>query len=334
MTGPLGDPAGTASQPPSSEGGGAQDREMAPGILQGKRELEVTDLSKPSCSVIVPVFNQWHLVPDLVACLEKQSIGVSGFELILVDNGSDRCPDESTDPEFARRVYCATPGSYAARNAGIVEARAEVFVFTDADCRPEPEWLAEGMRCVYDPGEGGGIVAGAVVMTSRDPEHPARYELYDLVMGIPQERYVRRGYGVTANLFVPRKVCVRLGGFDERRFSGGDAEFCRRAGRMDIAVLYCATARVAHPARRTMEELVRKVRRVKGGQITAGPRWRRMSYALYTFVPPLRVWRVAFYARGFSVSERLSVCAVQLRLWAAEIAELFRQLLEYRPERR
>ncbi|MGH8514443.1 MAG: glycosyltransferase family 2 protein, partial [Gammaproteobacteria bacterium] len=266
--------------------------------------------------------------------LEKQSIGASEFELILVDNNSDWYPDESRDPVFAKRLYCTTPGSYAARNAGVAKARAGVFVFTDADCRPDPEWLLEGMRCVYGPGEGRAIVAGAVVMRSRDPERPARYELYDLIMGIPQERYVQRGYGVTANLFVPRKVCERLGGFDEKRFSGGDAEFCRRAGRMNIPVLYCGAAKVSHPARRTMDELVRKVRRVKGGQITAGPLWRRMSYAVYTFVPPLRVWKEAFSASGFSVWERLGVCAIQLRLWAAEIAELFRQLLKYSPERR
>lgn len=285
------------------------------------------------CSVIVPVFNHWHLVPDLVACLEKQSLGVSEFELILVDNGSDRYPDESTDPVFAKRAYCAIPGSYAARNAGIAQASGAVFAFTDADCRPEPDWLLEGERCVYGPGEGKAIVAGAVVMTSRDPEHPERYELYDLVMGLPQERYVRRGYGVTANLFVSREVCARLGGFDARRFSGSDAEFCRRAGRMHIPVLYCKTARVLHPARRTMEELARKIRRIKGGQLTAGPLWRRISYAFYTFVPPLRVLREISNARGFSASQRLTVCAIQLRLWAAEIAELFRSLLGHPPER-
>ena len=83
-----------------------------------------------------------------------------------------------------------------------------------------------------------------------------------------------------------------------------------------------------------MEELVRKVRRVKGGQITAGPCWRRMSYAVYTFVPPLRVWRSAISARGFSVSERVTVCAIQFRLWVAEIVELLRQLSAYPPERR
>ena len=294
----------------------------------------MSDLPRQSCSVIVPVFNQWHVVPDLFACLEKQSIGASEFELILVDNDSDWYPDESRDPVFAKRLYCATPGSYAARNAGIAKARAGVFVFTDADCRPDPDWLLEGMRCVYGPAEGRAIVAGAVVMRSRDPERPTRYELYDLIMGIPQERYVQHGYGVTANLFVPRQVCERLGGFDEKRFSGGDAEFCRRAGRMNTPVLYCGAAKVFHPARRTMDELVRKVRRVKGGQITAGPLWRRMSYALYTFVPPLRVWKEAFSASGFSVWERLGVCAIQMRLWGAEIAELFRQLLKCSPERR
>src|SRR5690606_11370451 len=87
------------------------------------------------------------------------------------------------------------------------------------------------------------------------------------VKGIPQERYVRHGYGATANLGTTRMVLDRVKGFDARRKSGGDADFCRRATGSGSGLEYLPQAIVDHPARATWLELKTKARRVKGGQI-------------------------------------------------------------------
>ena len=88
----------------------------------------------PRFSVVVPVYRDWEAVPGLLAALAAQTL--AAFEILLVDNGSGsgaEAPPLALPPE-ARLVACATPGSYAARNAGAAVAAGDWLVFTDADC--------------------------------------------------------------------------------------------------------------------------------------------------------------------------------------------------------
>jgi glycosyltransferase involved in cell wall biosynthesis len=291
--------------------------------------------SSPEISVIVPVFNQWDLIPGLVNCLKAQSLSGDSFEVLLVDNGSDSVPAAEGEPAFVRRLSCSVPGSYAARNHGVAQARGKLLVFTDADCRPRPDWLREIAANFTAPETDNKIIAGSVMIVPRNkgPLRPA--ELYDTVMGIPQERYVRRGYAVTANLAVPKRIFDQLGGFESRRLSGGDAEFCRRAAAAAGASLhYCPGAVVEHPARESMEALITKVRRVKGGQLTAGYPGRRILFVISAFLPPVSLCSRALRAFSFSWSQRLTVCLVQIRLWLAGMAEVLRLMFGKKPERR
>lgn len=277
-------------------------------------------------SVIVPVFNHWELVPELLACLKVQTLAPGMFELLIVDNGSDAMPQDPDLPPWARLLHCPIPGSYAARNLAIAAAQGEVLVFTDADCRPEPDWLVRGLACL-DGMQAAGVVAGDIRVVPQDASAPTSYEIYDMILGLPQRRYVERGYAITANLFVPRAVMDATGDFDARRYSGGDADFCRRAVAAGFDLLFCAEAVVRHPARRVWEELTAKARRIKGGQVAAGSFGRRLSYVFRTLIPPVHVWRIALRAKAFPLRQRLTVCAIKLRLWGVEIQEMLRLLL-------
>lgn len=283
-------------------------------------------------SVIVPVFNHWRLVPSLLEGLTSQRLDPSSFELILVDNGSDEVPRSADLPEFARLVHCDQPGSYAARNTGAAVSQGEVLAFTDADCLPEPQWLAELDNCFRSVDRVDVLVAGSIRVVAGEPKTPAAR--YDEVMGLPQARYVGRGYGVTANLAVPRELFERVGGFDERRLSGGDAAFCRTATEQGADLVYCAPARVVHPARTDMRELTRKVRRVKGGQLRNGPWHRRILYGVRGFLPPLRAWQRILAMPGLGNAERFLLVRVQARLWLVEMMETARLLSGGKPERR
>lgn len=289
---------------------------------------------RPRFSVIVPVYEQWHLVPSLLDSLGRQSLRDGGFELILVDNGSRELAVPPGLAPWARVLACEPPGSYAARNRGIDEARGDWLVFTDADCRPAADWLERMDRVVSASAGAPVLVAGAVRVTADGVDVPNPYQIYDIVKGIPQAWYVRRGYATTANLCVPRAAFERAGRFDEARFSGGDADFCRRARALGYRLIYAPDAIVEHPARDTWQALAMKARRIKGGQLAAGSLRRRSMYFIRSFTPPVIAVMRFLGQRHLPGRFRLIAVLVQLRIWFTDMHEALRLSAGARPERR
>jgi glycosyltransferase involved in cell wall biosynthesis len=284
-------------------------------------------------SVIVPVYDHWELVPSLLTCLQLQTFPANCFEIILVDNGSSSIVLPPNLPVNAKVLHCSTPGSYAARNFAAEHAAGEWLAFIDADCLPTPEWLESLDEAACSLAAADTLLAGAIDVTPTS-EKPNSYEIYDMVRGIPQERYVTRGYGATANLAIATELFHKLGGFDARRFSGGDAEFCRRAGSMGWPIKYVPQARVNHPARVSWQEIATKARRVKGGQLTVGAPARRFLWGFATVIPPFRnAWHVLKNSRHTPTYRLIAVHVLHL-IWIVELRELFRLLWGHQAERR
>ncbi len=278
----------------------------------------------PEVSIIVPIFRQWRYVPGLIAALKAQDLAPDRFEVIFVNNEPNASAQATTllrNSGF-RWLHCAEPGSYAARNAGAASARGQVFLFSDADCLPTRSWARNLLAAVqYQPGC---LIAGHVDIPL--PKNPNRWQIFDHIRGIPQRLFVAHGYGATANLAVPRDVFKAMGGFESARLSGGDAEFCRRAGRAGHAIHYSASAAVYHPARNSFAALAIKARRVKGGQVASGPISRRVVWTLRSLSPPIR--EILHYLRTPSPFRlRLTAISVRLQLWCVELAEVARLLL-------
>ena len=220
----------------------------------------------PFVSVIVPVWNDAARLDRCLLALEGQTYPGDLYEVVVVDNGSE----EPVGPVVARggRVRLVreeSPGSYAARNAGLAHARGEVVAFTDADCLPAPDWIEKGVARLV---RGGGrtVVAGRVEIFPRTPTRPNAVEQYELLFALEQKKYVRKfKYGATANLFVWREAFARVGPFLSEVKSGGDLEWGRRAAECGYTVEYDEETRVRHPARASLSQLYPKLVRLAGG---------------------------------------------------------------------
>lgn len=286
----------------------------------------------PFCSVIVPVYEHWSLIPAMLQCLQEQTLSQASFEVLLVDNGSESFTPPAVLADNVRVLRCSKPGAYAARNHAMVHAKGPWLVFTDADCLPEKEWLERLMQHARLQSRHL-LLAGAIRMQPSGSV-PSAYEMYDLVKGIPQAWYVARGYAVTANLAVPLVLARKLGGFDAKRFSGGDADFVRRAVARGAALRYVEGAVVAHPARDSWSAIVTKARRIKGGQLTAGTPAQRALWLLRTFTPPILAWYRFLFVSRQPWRYRIVATLLQTRLWGVEILEAIKLLFQHGAERR
>lgn len=278
--------------------------------------------SKYRASIIVPVYRDWNNVGLLLNELRGQ--GRPDCQVILVDNdpAGQQAPKGLPDPGMpCQIVACSAIGSYAARNAGAQVADGELLIFTDADCRPRPGWLDTYLEFApHKPG----LLAGPVFV--EPGATPNNWAIFDTVRGMRQDVFVRHGYAVTANLAVPKSIFEQLSGFDAKRLSGGDAEFCRRAGRAGFPLTLLTKAVVFHPARNSWEELATKARRIKGGQVTVGSTTRRILWTLRSLVLPLREM-FAYITCSHPFRWRMIACYVRLRLWIVEIKEIIRLLV-------
>jgi glycosyltransferase involved in cell wall biosynthesis len=217
----------------------------------------------PEISVIIPFRNARPQLRGLVDALCNQTWAPGTLEVIWIDDGSTDDAEAwlrgELRPGWQLLVHQRPRGAYAARNSGLAAASGRNFAFTDVDCRPHRDWIEQGMAALDTLPR----VAGRVQIETS--ERPSTAELVDAARFFRQSRYVKEGFGATANLFVRREVFERVGGFDDELKSGGDYEFGQRCLRAGFPIGYAEHIVVSHPARGSLRELLKKSERVGFG---------------------------------------------------------------------
>ena len=151
----------------------------------------------------------------------------------------------------------------------MAEATGELFVFTDDDCLPPPEWLARHADAYSDPRTG--AAGGPLVTGNRsfcDRFYTARYrEEYERPRRITDVSGWQRL--VSGNLSLPRAVVERVGSFDESFRSGSDADQVRRIVRAGYVVVHDPALGVEHLKQRTLASfLAERFRKSSGALMT------------------------------------------------------------------
>ena len=217
-------------------------------------------------SVIVPVYNGEADLPELLSCLRTQGFPETQVEYLLVDNkSSDRTPDileaaSQETPAIKHLTELEIQSSYAARNRGIKAATGDILAFTDADCRPQPDWLEKLIAPFSDSSIG--IVAGEIVAM---PGKTLLEKYADRQNTLSQKHTLAHpfcAYGQTANLAIRRLALEKVGIFRRYLTTGGDADICWRILRKtDWQLQFAPTAIVQHRHRQSMKELENQWRR-------------------------------------------------------------------------
>ena len=224
----------------------------------------------PRVSVVIPVYNGEVDLLDLVSCLLAQNYPADRVEYLLIDNASrDRTAAilqaAAQDAKSqGLTIYYLTENQiqsfYAARNAGIRASTGEIIAFTDADCRPQPNWLYALIQPFADPAVG--LVGGAVVALPGKTlleKYAERKNILSHKFGLSHPFCP---YAATANLAIRRQALEQVGLFRPYLTTGGDVDICWRIQRQSSWQFYCAEqAIVQHRHRATLQELLNQRRR-------------------------------------------------------------------------
>lgn len=191
-------------------------------MAHGRLRLPTSDT--PEVSIVVPVYNHFHLT---YGCLEALAAHIDAptYEVLVVDDGSTDATTRMLDTVDGVRVVRngAQLGFIGACNAGAAAARGDYLVFLNNDTQVQPDWLRElrdtfdleptagivGSKLIYPDGrlqEAGGVVLrdgrAALIGRFKDPEDP-------------KYTYLRRtDYCSGASIMIPRALFESLGGFD------------------------------------------------------------------------------------------------------------------------
>ena len=212
----------------------------------------------PLVSIVIPHYNDLDNLARCLDRLRRQSWPASRREIIIADNNSEggTAAVEAIAPD-ARVVPAREQGAGPARNAAAAAARGSILAFIDSDCFAAETWLAEGVAAL----QGFDYVGGEVRICVPDPRRPTPAEAYEIVFAFDFKKYIERDrFSGTGNLFVPKPVFERVGGF--RSGVSEDIDWCRRANALGYRLGHAEKAVVEHPARREWGALTRRWERV------------------------------------------------------------------------
>ena len=240
---------------------------------------------------------------DLQRCLEAfMRLPDDGQEYLVIDN----CPASDATMELVknypkvRYIREDVPGSSAARNRALREAKHEFVAFTDDDAAPDPNWLRSLLQNFSDPRVM--CVTGLVMPLELETEAQEWFERYSphgrgfyrLVFdGAKCDPLIVAPVGVSASMALRKSAIDFIGLFDEDlgagtpTVGGEDCELFARILRSGYRIVYEPRALSWHRHRRTWEELQKTL---QGYGIGVYAFWTRMFLVNREFSVPLLAW--------------------------------------------
>src|SRR5579884_3062485 len=213
--------------------------------------MSLPSVASPEVSVVVITHNRAPRLAKLLDTLDAQTLDRSRFEVIFVDDASE--DDTSAllvgrervgQPPLRTIRRSGAPNRAAARNEGWRAARAPLVAHIDDDCEADPDWLKEALEaCSLQPDA---IVQGRV--------DPIPAEVSSRSPATRTQQIHRAGpYYQTCNIFYPRELISRLGGFDAEAFTshgGEDTDLAWRAISRGTSTAFAEHARAYHAVNR------------------------------------------------------------------------------------
>jgi GT2 family glycosyltransferase len=187
-------------------------------------------MAEASASVVIPAYFSHEVIGDCLRALERQQL--APLEVIVVNSSPEQDTRAAVAAALPAARFIQSPTRllpHAARNLGLAEARGDVLVCTDPDCRAAPDWLARLLEAL-DAGHA--LVGGAIASAPDSPPRARAIHRCKFHASLAGLAAGPRDHLATANLAMTRRTWQNMGPFDARYFCG-DTLFawrCRAAG--------------------------------------------------------------------------------------------------------
>jgi len=190
---------------------------MTPAILKTQSARD-NDLS---FSIIIPAYNEEHLLPATLGSLHKamDSVPLQG-EVIVVDNNSTDNTTKIAKAHGARVVFEPFRQIAKARNRGAGIATGSFLFFLDADTILSPQLLQRALNLLESGNHCGG--GSLMIFDSKLPF------LANILVTLWNTLSRRANLAAGSFIFCLARGFEDIGGFDEQTFAAEEISFSRR----------------------------------------------------------------------------------------------------------
>ncbi|MCB8961254.1 MAG: glycosyltransferase [Ardenticatenales bacterium] len=195
-------------------------------------------------TVIIPAYNAARTIGACLQALQQQTLPADQFEILVIDDGSTDDTGAIAASYGARVLRKERGRPAAARNAGIAAAHGDIVCFTDADCEPLPDWLAQ----IVAPLLSDNTIAGSKgVYRTRQRAPIARFVQLEY-----QEKYSQLAGQSAINMVdtysaaFRRDILLAHDGFDTRFPYAEDRELAYRLAAAGCKFAFAPAAAVYH----------------------------------------------------------------------------------------
>ncbi len=196
-------------------------------------------------SVIIPAYNAEKTISRCLNGFRKQTVPSTSYEIIVVDDGSTDGTADIVKQFPVRYLHQENSGPASARNYGASLSKAEIILFTDADCIPDSHWIEEMIKPFHDTN----TMAVKGAYETRQKEIVARFAQIEF-----EERFTLLEEAETTDMVdtysagYRHHIFQKLGGFDTRFpvANNEDTELSYRMEALQLKMIFSPKAIVQH----------------------------------------------------------------------------------------
>ncbi|MDQ1266294.1 MAG: hypothetical protein QG635_1446 [Bacteroidota bacterium] len=189
--------------------------------------LETESINEILLSVLIPCYNRHEALKQCLDSLKNQTIGISQFEVICVNDGSNQTEIKEIIVDALEVLngkyieHEVNKGRAAARNTALAAASGKYLMFMDSDIDAAPNLLEEHLKAHNIEPHKKYAVLSRIKFTEKQLKQEPLAKVFDestLILGYAE---MKPGFNCnylhfyTGNISIPKVINDEIGGFDE-----------------------------------------------------------------------------------------------------------------------